>query len=77
MPSLGSLEIDHEVQFGRPLYRQIVEFRIFDYPVHKVRRATIHLGIIHAVTDQTACCRKLLGAGRGKLLLPARSAISM
>ncbi len=51
---LGGLEVDHQLELGRPLHGKVADLRTFEYAVDIERRAAKQVGGVDAVGDQAA-----------------------
>src|SRR5215470_17732481 len=63
---LGGLHVDHELELGGPLNRQVTSFCAFEDLVHNGRSAAVILEIVRSVADQATSVSKLSSSGRRK-----------
>ena len=66
---LGGLEIDNNLELGRPLYRQIARLRALHNLVDERSRAPEHVGKVHPISHQAAIDGEIGPPARRQTLL--------
>ena len=65
---LGRLHVDHEIELGRPLDRNVGRLGALENLVDENWGSTIECEKIHAVTEESPCVGVLDEADRGKTM---------